>query len=1156
MNTTLNRAAIADIYPLSPMQQGMLFHSLYAPNSGAYEVEIRYELVGQLNRAAFEQAWQNLIDRHAPLRTAFVWENLPQPLQVVGKQVQWAVTYCDRSDLAGLDLAESTLQSSERLQTQSPPGFVLTQAPLMQVTLAAIAPNQHWVIWRYHHLLLDGWSVPILLREFLAFYQAACQDQPLTLAPPVPYSRYIRWLNQQNSAEAEQFWRQTLQGFVAPTVISTAPPAPTPAAAKCAYAEQDLHLSPLETTQLQQWAKQHQLTLNTLVQGAWAILLNRYSDDRDIVFGVVCAGRPAALVGAESMVGLFVNTVPLRVDVSPTQPLELWLQRLQAQQLELQQYAYNSLMEIQRWSEVPRSLPLFETLVIFENYPVESSLKQLQSPAGLAGLQIRNVQGREQTNYPLTLYAIAQEHLSLKLLYDGDRFDAATVEQLLNLLRSLLLGMMQPSPTPLHLGDLPWLTVAEHQQLIAWNTTACPITPGAIHQAFEQQVQQTPTTIALSQAALSQTALSQAALSQTALSQAALSQPNTHLTYAQLNQQANQLAHRLLELNFAPETRIGIYLNRSPQLVIALLAVLKAGATYIPLDPSYPAERLAFMLTDAAAAIVLTQTDLVSQLSGEIPTIAIDSQIERDRIQSQPTDNPTEDLTGAIAPDQLAYLIYTSGSTGQPKGVQVTHQGLVNIVTDLQRTLAIQPSDTLLALTTIAFDIAALELFLPLISGACLWLGSRELALDAAQLATALDQHKITVMQATPTTWRMLINAGWQGKSDLQLLCGGEALDRPLAQTLLDKGAALWNLYGPTETTIWSAVYRVDGSDRAAIPIGRPIANTEFWVLNESKQPVPIGVAGELLIGGAGVARGYWNRPDLSAARFIPLPFAENRSPLAPFKKRGTEVEVPLFKGDLGGSARFYQTGDRVRLLPDGNLEYLGRLDSQVKLRGYRIELGEIESQLQHHPEIAQAVVRLLPDRGDELRLVAYLLPAAPAAADLRQFLASRLPSYMIPAVFVGVSQFPLTPNGKLDRQALPNPSSPREAAGVLPQTDVERSLATLWQTILHLETVGIDDNFFEVGGHSLRMVQLHSAVRDRFCTELTLVDLFRYPTIRALADYLQSRDRLPDPTAADSSFATQVNSRAAELTAGKQRLRQRLQQKTVPSSPASGDAP
>jgi amino acid adenylation domain-containing protein len=1106
------------------MQQGMLFHSLYAPNSGAYEVEIRYELVGQLNRAAFEQAWQQLIDRHAPLRTAFVWENLPQPLQVVGKQVQWAVTYCDRAEFAGSD-------SYQR--------FVLTQAPLMQVMLGAIAPDQHWVIWRYHHLLLDGWSVPILLREFLAFYQAACQDQPLTLAPPVPYSRYIRWLSQQNSAEAEQFWRRTLQGFVAPTVISTAHPAPTTAAVNRAYAERDLQLSPTETTQLQQWAKQHQLTLSTLVQAAWAILLNRYSGDRDIVFGVVCGGRPAALVGAESMVGLFVNTVPLRVDVSPTQPLQSWLHRLQAHQLELQQYAYNSLIDIQRGSEVPRSLPLFETLVIFENYPVESSLKQLQSPAGLAGLQIRDVQGSEQTNYPLTLYAIAETHLSFKLLYDCDRFDAATVEQLLNLLRSVLLGMMQPSPTPLLLGELPWLTVAEHQQLIAWNATACPIAPDAIHQAFEQQVQQTPATIALSQ---------------TALSQAALSQPDTHLTYAQLNQQANQLAHRLLELHLAPETRIGIYLDRSPQLVIALLAVLKVGATYIPLDPSYPAERLAFMLTDAAAAIVLTQTHLAGQLPGEILMIALDSQIERDRIQSQPTDNPMR----PIAPDQLAYLIYTSGSTGKPKGVQVTHQGLVNIVTDLQRTLAIQPTDTLLALTTIAFDIAALELFLPLISGARLWLGTRELALDAAQLTTTLEQHNITVMQATPTTWRMLINSGWQGKPNLQLLCGGEALDRPLAQALRLKGAALWNLYGPTETTIWSAVYRVDACDRDTIPIGRPIANTQFWVLNESKQPVPIGVTGELFIGGAGVARGYWNRPDLNAARFIPLPFAEDRSPLAPLKKEGTgEFKVPLKKGDLGGSVRriYYQTGDRVRLLPDGNLEYLGRLDSQVKLRGYRIELGEIESQLQHHPEIAQAVVRLLPDRANEPRLVAYLSPAAPAAADLRQFLATRLPSYMIPAVFVSVAQFPLTPNGKLDRNALANPNAQRDSAVVLPQTEVERWLAELWQTILHLETVGIDDNFFEVGGHSLRMVQLHSAVRDRFSTELTLVDLFRYPTIRALADYLQSRDRSPNP-ATDSSFAAQVDNRTTELNAGKQRLRQRLQQKTVPAAPASGDAP
>jgi amino acid adenylation domain-containing protein/non-ribosomal peptide synthase protein (TIGR01720 family) len=1119
----------ADGYPLSPMQQGMLFHSLYAPHSGAYEVQICYELIGSLQRYAFEQAWQALIDRHPPLRTSFRWEHLPQPLQVVHSQVDWAVTYLDWSDITGTALVEGEPQGefAARLQSLPRAEFVLTQAPLMQVTLIRLTPGHHYFIWRYHHLLLDGWSVPILLREFLAFYQAACQGQSCLIAPARPYRRYIQWLAQQSATAAEQYWRQALKGFTAPTPIALprSPQEPMESAPAPAYAELELSLSPDATQQFQQWAKQQHLTLNTLIQAAWALLLQRYSGDREVVFGVVCAGRPATLMGADEMVGLFVNTVPLRVAVSPTQPLAAWLQDLQAQQVELQQYAYSSLIEIQRWSEVERSLPLFETLIVFENYPVETALKQLQSATGLAGLQIRHVRGTEQTNYPLTLYAIAEEQLSLKLLYDCDRFDAATIQSLLDYLHLLLEQMTAVQS----LHELPCLNSTQQQQLIEWNRTASPCANRCIHQLIDQQAQQTPTAIALSQAA-------------------------THLTYAELNHAANQLAHRLLEFQFAPETRIGIYLERSPQLVIALLAVMKIGAAYLPLDPGYPPERLAFMLKDAAAAIVLTQTHLATEIPGPILTLALDSVLEQDRLQSQPTHDPAI----AIAPPQLAYLIYTSGSTGTPKGVQVTHLGLVNMLTDLRQRLEIQPTDTLLAITTIAFDIAALELFLPLISGARVWLGTRQLSLDADQLITTLAQQSITLMQATPTTWRMLVHQGWQGKPDLQILCGGEALDRPLAADLLPKGRALWNLYGPTETTIWSAVHRVDHAT-SPIAIGRPLANTQFWVLDETGHPVPIGVAGELHIGGAGVARGYWQRPDLTAERFIPYPKSfEKRSPLPPLLRGEMNLTVPLTKGGFGESFEdnsdhqiLYKTGDRVRYLPDGSLEYLGRLDHQVKLRGYRIEVGEIESALQRHAEVEQAVVRLLPDAAHELRLVAYLCPVAPATADLRQFLATSLPSYMIPAIFVSVAQFPLTPNGKLDRNALPHPESSRDAAAtVLPQTDLERSLAVIWQTILHLETVGIDDNFFDLGGHSLRMVQLQSAVRDRFDSAIALVDLFRYSTIRSLAAYLKQTMANQPP---DSQFEAQVNARVTELTAGKQRLQQRRQQRLTPPS-ASGD--
>ncbi|MCC5667072.1 amino acid adenylation domain-containing protein [Nostoc sp. CHAB 5784] len=1141
MNTTLSRQAIENIYPLSPMQQGMLFHSLYAPNSGAYVIQVSYELHGSLNIPAFEEAWQHLVNRHAVLRTAFVWDKLEKPLQVVGKQVKCPITHLDWRNYS------TTAQQQELttlLQKEQQQGFSLSQAPLMHITLIQLAPTVYQFVWSYHHLLLDGWSMPILLQEFLMIYGGYSRGQTPRLSNPRPYRDYIAWLQQQNVSQAETFWKQHLQGFTTPTRLGIGQRSDArPDNLSTHYTEQSIHLTCEQTQQLYNFAKQQQITLNTLVQAAFALLLSRYSGEMDILFGTVCSGRPGTLTGVESMVGLFVNTLPLRVLVSPQQKLYSWLQKIQLQQVEIRQYEYSNLTDIQRCSEVPRSLPLFETLVVFENYPVEPALKQ-----SLETVQIRNIHATEQTNYPLTLYAVADSQLSLRLLSDRDRYTEDNITQLLQQLKTLLLGMLTQGDCLL--VQLPLLSPIQQQQiLVDWNDTAREIPNQCLDELFAQQAKHSPDATAVVF-------------------------EEQRLSYAELNAKANQIAHYLQKLGIVPEARIGVYLERSPQLLIALLGILKAGAAYIPLDPSYPAERLRFMIEDAQIALLLTESSLeegrgqgvggrgesLSLLSGFSPNYqVICLNTEWEIIAQCSIENP--ECQANLA--NLAYLIYTSGSTGRPKGVMVEMRSLVNILTALKQQLSITASDRLLASTTIAFDIAALELFLPLIAGAQLILTRQTALVDPGQLTAAIKQHQITVMQATPATWRLLLTSGWQGEPDLKILCGGEALDNSLAAQLLSSSQEVWNLYGPTETTIWSAMQQLSNGE--SVTIGRPIANTQFYVLDDHLRPIPVGVPGELYIGGAGVARGYWQRPELTAERFVANPFGkgvgsgELLSTGVEFKDSFTEFKdsSPMPHAQCPMPNALYKTGDRVRYLPSGNLEYLGRLDNQVKIRGFRIELGEIEAVLSQHPEVAQAVVAVREDEPGERRLVAYVVPNTPLSSPLtkggqrgvpdraggvtaiRSFLATKLPAYMIPVVFVVLEQLPLTPNGKVNRQALPAPNNLLWALAtslILPQTQIEQKIAHIWQELLHVDTIGIHDNFFELGGHSLLMVRMQGQLRDRLNQDIPLVELFRYSTISSLSTYLAqtTTSTLPD---------SEVESRIVQLETGKQRLLQRRQQ-------------
>ncbi|MEB3282826.1 MAG: amino acid adenylation domain-containing protein [Lyngbya sp.] len=1074
----MNQKHIEDIYPLSPMQQGMLFHSLLAPESGAYIVQSCYEIQGSLNRTAFEQAWQEVINRHSILRTAFVWEKLEKPLQVVGREVKAVTVYQDWQHLTP---EQQQSQLNFLLKNQRKQGFNLAKPPLMSFNLIQVQNNIYQFIWTYHHLLLDGWSVPLIIKELINLYETITKGQKLSLEKPRPYRDYIAWLQQQDLSNAQTFWSKILKGLTTPTTISRK--TDRLKSKNQNYQEQQLKLSEEVTAKLKFFAKQHQVTINSLVQAAWALILSFYSGEHDVIFGATYSGRPTNLINAEQIVGVFINTLPVRIYIDGKATLLEWIKQLQSQQIEAQQYQYIPLVEIHRLSEISRNLPLFESLVIFENYPVDAALKQ-----SVKNLKIKNVSAQEQTNYPLTLYAVSDSQLSLKVVYDSEHFNSVTIALILENLNTLLLSIITNPQQKLY--QLSLLSQSEqHKLLVDWNQTQTTFKNLAcIHQLFETQAQQTPDAIAIADS-------------------------HQQLSYQKLNTTANQLAHHLQKQGVKPEQTIGICLERSCEMVIALLAVLKLGATYIPLDPAYPKDRLNFIIDNAKISFIITQTFLNSLRLCVENIFNIDEQWSI--IVQEKTDNYYHNVTL----ENLAYIIYTSGSTGQPKGVQISHHAFSNFLFAINQHLNLVPSDVLLSVTSLSFDIAALELYLPIILGARVVISSQKTTADSQQLQHQISQLNITIMQATPATWQMLILGGWSGKHNLKILSGGEALDPKLAQQLDQNSQQLFNVYGPTETTIWSSVYQVKNSENLdenqTVLIGRPLANTEFYILDKNLQPVPIGVPGELYIGGVGVARGYLNRADLTAERFLPNPF-----------KKTFE--------------RLYKTGDLVRYLNDGNVEYLGRLDSQVKLRGFRIELGEIEAILKRHPQVQQAVV-VVNSKAEEKRLLAYIVSSENSeltVTKLRKFLEDKLPSYMIPSGFLILDALPLTPNGKIDRRALPIPEQIRpqlEATYVMPKTEIEKTIAQIWQKVLNLENIGIHDNFFDLGGHSLLMVRVHSQLRTAFSSDIPLVEMFRYPTIHALADYF-NHSRL------ESSH--QPEDRTEQLTVGKKRLSQLRQRK------------
>ncbi|MGK3992297.1 non-ribosomal peptide synthase/polyketide synthase [Sorangium sp. So ce1024] len=1053
--------------PLSSAQERFWFLDRLIPGSCAHVLLVAARLDGPLDVTALAQGLDAIVRRHEGLRTTFPAVD-GAPVQVVSGAPPGGKAVLDPSadlvDLGGLPAGErdAAWRRLARLEAQRP--FDLAEGPLLRVRLIRLSDREHVLVLAIHHIVADGWSLGIFVRELAALYEGARAGRlPRLPDLPIQVADFAVWQRRREQAlEADlAYWKRQLGGSLPVLDLPSDRPRPpartTEGATRCLALPGDL------SDALRALCRREGVTLFMLLLAAYSALLHRYTGQEDIVVGSPVAGRDRA--ETEGLIGCFINLLALRVDLSGAPTFLELLGRVREVTLGAyahQELPFERLVEALRPDRDPSRTPIFQAVLILQNTPMPAlslgdvKLTPVVTETGGAAFDVTMT----VTDRP--------EGIQIALEYSADLFDAATVDRMLGHTRALL-GGVAADPAQ-RLAELPLLGEEERQTVcVAWNRTDRRFELGeaaCVHHLVEATARRRPRAVAAVCG-------------------------EERIDHGELERRSRQLANHLIRRGVGPGALVGICVDRSLDMVVGLLGILQAGAAYVPLDPAYPRERLSFIMEDAELQALVTTRQLAAALpDGGVPRVWLDA--DRAEIDRESAAPPAVAVDGG----SLAYVIYTSGSTGKPKGVEITHGAVVNLLASMRERPGLGERDRLLAVTSLSFDIAALEIFLPLATGALLDVARRELSTDGAALARHLDRERVTVLQATPATFRLLLEAGWEGSADLKILVGGEALPRELADALVDRAASVWNMYGPTETTIWSCVHPVEKGE-GPVPIGRPIANTRVHVLSDRLQPLPVGIPGELYIGGAGLARGYHRRPDLTAERFVRDPFA------------------------AGPDARLYRTGDRVRWRPDGSLEFLGRLDHQVKIRGFRIELGEIEAALGAHPGVGQAVVVAREIARGDRALVAYLTAGdgpPPAPGELRAYLQEKLPEYMIPAAFVALEAMPLTPNGKVDRNALPAPSQERPEAGsahAAPTTEAEAALAEVWAEVLGHDRVGVDDNFFELGGDSIRSVQVLSRARRRGLS-LSVQQLFKHQTIRELSRVIATEPR-PEAPAADT---------------------------------------
>ena len=1053
----LRRVSRTAPLPISYAQQRLWFLDQMQPGNSHYNIAFPLRIRGLLNVEAMVGAIDAVPRRHEALRTR-IRDVDGNPRAELMESLDSIVQMADVSHLP----PDERVREAQRLaHVLGGAPFDLASGPLMSCLLVRLAPDDHVLALCMHHIASDGWSISVAAREIGMMYDATVAGLPSPLPPlELQYIDFAAWQREQMNAgllvKQLAFWQRELAG--APVLLELPTDRPRPAVQSNRGSRRMFRLEPEQLVVCKAFSRAHGATLYMTLLAAWQVLLHRYSGQDDIMVGSPFANRDDPAL--EPVVGCFVNNVVMRGRLAGNPMFRELLSQTATTVLgafDNREVPFDRVVEAMRPERSTSHSPVFQAMFTLHSFPID--------PVQPTGLQVDLFEmyddGGGAARFDLTM-EIDEHEKGLRVVYEyaTDLFDESTIArmhgQYAELLRQVVAHPEQ------RLSEIPLLTAGDQRQLLdevnatafAHDRTVC------VHELVGVAAADTPDAIAVQA-------------------------PDATLTYHQLDRRANQMAQLLRERGVTDGSLVGICLDRIADLPVALLAVLKAGAAYVPMDPAHPADRLVYTLTDATVACVITESRFAALVApSNAPLLLVDD--DNGAIMAQSSHAPVTNVRSS----DLAYVIYTSGSTGRPKGVEVEHRNVVNFLRCMQREPGFSRADVLLAVTTPSFDIAGLELFLPLVSGARIVMASRADVLDGEQLSRLLTESRATVMQATPATWRLMLDAGWSGTPGLRVLCGGEAMPRDLARDLLRCTSEVWNMYGPTETTIWSTTHRVsDGS--LDIPIGHPIGNTTVYVLDASNRPTPIGVAGELCIGGEGVARGYRQRPELTSEKFVNLAL-DGRAP-----------------------ERVYRTGDVVRVRSDLSLEFVGRRDNQVKVRGYRIELGEIESVLDEDVSVRRAVVIVREDVPGDQRLVAYVVAADDGgqvdADALRTVLRSRLPEYMVPATIMPLSELPLTPNGKIDRKALPAPAALLHAAGnaaTVVMTDPQRRVAAIWRDVLRVEHLGVDDNFFDRGGHSLLVVKVHAALRREFRRDLTLVDLFQHTTIAAQAALLSS-----DPT-------------------------------------------
>lgn len=1032
----LNKANLQDLYPLSPMQQGMLFHALYQPGSHAYFEQMSYDIQGDLDVELFKQSWQLLHNRHDALRTVFVYKKSAKLLQMVLKHRDVEFSY---SDLSTLLPSQQSEQIEQYRQQDRDRGFVLTKDRLSRIQLFKIQTDRYAMVWSVHHIILDAWCFGIIYSELMRCYQSLLYNQPLRLPPAPPYSRYIQWLEAQDKNAARDFWQNYLRGYD----VAVSLYAQQQQTDGYRYARQKLTLSAADSDRLKTAVKTAQVTLNTAIQAAWALLLSAHNSRNDIVFGVTVSGRPATVLNVENTVGLFINTVPLRVRVDAQPSLSAFLQHVQQQALSTESYHYYSLADIQSLSGLKQNL--LNHVLVFENIPQADAEDSGMQTNGFA---IRQTDMFEHPHYPFMLSVNPDAAIELTLTYDRSVYSDIKIERVAQQLEQLLLQIAQQAQ-----GSVAELSVLpETQQAhILDNFSAYADEPNSrlLLDAFAQQQSSHPDSLAVSDS-------------------------NRQLSYRQLDASSNRFAHYLIEHGLKAEDKVAVLLPRNVDLSVALLGILKAGAAYVPLDNAYPKARIEYILEHSQAALLVTGD---AGADWPIPAVTVDLAVDQCAIDSPPGIN--------LSPEQLAYLIYTSGSTGQPKGVMVEHGNLAAFCLNLPQRFGFNGRDKLLALTTISFDISVLELLCSLTVGMQVVIADDRQSHDPQNVIGLIQDHAITVLQATPSRLQWLINAGGIGAlTTLRIiLVGGEALPESLAAQLKQLPTTqVINVYGPTEATIWSTCKPLaDGP----LTIGTALAGEGVYILSPELKLQAIGVTGEVVITGGGVSRGYWQDVERTDKVFSADPFRPGQ--------------------------RMYATGDLGRWLENGEIEFLGRNDDQIKIRGYRIELGEIERHALKYPAVARAAV-VNSGNAEHSILSAFIVPVSSEhssetlAVELRKHLAQWLPEFMIPSRFIVTDDLPLNSNGKVDRKALAltlgelaEPQRPYRAA----RNELEQQAVVLWEQVLQHRPIGIDDDFFSLGGNSINAISLITQLSKLYGRDILLSDFWTHPSISALTDAL-----------------------------------------------------